>query len=198
MEKYKNISSVPEQFLDERHQFTLFPILSWVKKLLISIIICNFHISFYLQQNVSNERWRSWLQNMTISLEIGKQELKCYFLTFFFLLISGSFKINNTLFNLDSTKHPCKFFKMKEMTNLNLRPGVASIINLGIEGTEAEGEKLDLFFGHLSRRLRAGCSLWWMKTSQSLRVCLLLFKKEEEIHLFLLTFLWELDYVSLN
>jgi hypothetical protein len=47
--KYKNISSVPEQFLDERHQLIIFPILSYVKKL-IAIIICKFHTSFYLQQ----------------------------------------------------------------------------------------------------------------------------------------------------
>lgn len=56
MGKYKNISSVPEQFLDERHQFTIFPILSCVEKLMISIIIHKFHISFYLQENASN--WR--------------------------------------------------------------------------------------------------------------------------------------------
>lgn len=34
MRTYKNISSVSEQFLDERHKFTVFPILSCVEKLI--------------------------------------------------------------------------------------------------------------------------------------------------------------------
>lgn len=56
MKKYKNISSVPEQFLDEWHLFTIFPIFSCVKKLIDLHYYLQFHVSFRFHQNVLEEQ----------------------------------------------------------------------------------------------------------------------------------------------